>query len=80
MSLGAHSNGTATGLIALTNTVGAHDDGACREIGTRHDLHELVDRRVWIVDEVAGCLNCLGKVVRSDIRRHANSNTLAAVD
>ena len=80
MSLGAHGDGTATGLIALTNTVGAHDDGTCREIGSWHDLHELVDRRVWIVDEVAGRLNCLGKVVRSDIRRHANSNTLTAVD
>ena len=80
MSLGAHGNGAATGLVALLNAGVAHDDGTGGEVRTGHDLHELVDGGVGVVDQVAGGLDRLGEVVRGDIGSHADGNTLAAVD
>ena len=80
MGLGAHGNGAAAGLVALTDAIGAHDDGAGWEIGTGYDLHELVDGRIRIIDEIAGCLDCLGKVVRSDVRRHTDGDALATIN
>ena len=78
--LGAHGDGAAAGLVGLTDTIGAHDEGARGEVGAGHDLHELVDRRVGVVDEVAGRLNGLTHVVRGDVGRHADGDALAAVD
>ena len=80
VGLGAHGNGATAGLVALLNTGTAHDDGAGGEVRTGHDLHELVDSGVGIIDQVAGCLDRLGEVMRGDIGGHADGDALAAVD
>ena len=66
MCLGTHGNGAAAGLVALLNAGAAHDDGTGGEVRTGHDLHELVDGGVGVVDQVAGGLDRLGEVMRSD--------------
>ena len=78
--LGTHGNGAAAGLVALLNAGAAHDDGAGGEVRTGHDLHKLVDGGVGVVDQVAGGLDRLGEVMRSDVGGHADGDALAAVD
>lgn len=78
--LGTHGNRAAAGLVALLNAGAAHDDGAGGEVRTGHDLHELVDGGVGVVDQVAGGLDRLGEVMRSDVGGHADGDALAAVD
>ena len=80
MSLGAHGDGAASGLVALLDAGAAHDDGAGGEVRTGHDLHELVDGGVGIVNQVARGLDRLGEVVRGDVGGHADGDALAAVD
>ena len=80
MSLGAHRDGAAAGLVGLLDALGAHDDGARGEVRAGHDLHELVDRRIGVVDQVAGGLDGLGEVVRRDVGGHTDRDALAAVD
>ena len=80
MSLGAHGDGAAAGLVALLDAGTAHDDGTGGEVRTGHDLHELVDGGVGIVDQVARGLDRLGEVVRGDVGGHADGDALAAVD
>ena len=80
VSLGAHGNGAAAGLVALLNTGTAHDDGAGGEVRTGHDLHEFVDGGVGVVDQVTGGLDRLGEVVRGDVGGHADGDALAAVN
>ena len=80
VGLGTHGNGAATGLVALPNAGAAHDDGAGGEVRTGHDLHKLVDGGVGIVNQVAGGLDRLGEVMRSDIGGHADGDALTTVD
>ena len=80
MSLGAHGDGAAAGLVALLNAGTAHDDGTGGEVRTGHDLHELVDGGVGVVDQVARGLDRLGEVVRGDVGGHADGDALATVD
>ena len=80
MSLGAHGDGAAAGLVALLNAGTAHDDGTGGEVRTGHDLHELVDGGVGVVDQVARGFDRLGEVVRGDVGGHADGDALAAVD
>ncbi len=67
MRLGAHGDGTAAGLVGLADAVGAHDEGARGKVGAGHDLHELIDRLIGMVDEIAGGLDGLAHVVRGDV-------------
>ena len=78
--LGTHGNGAAAGLVALLNAGAAHDDGAGGEVRTGHDLHELVDGGVGVVNQVAGGLDRLGEVMRGDVGGHADGDALTAVD
>ena len=80
VSLGAHGDGAAAGLVALLNAGAAHDDGAGGEVRTGHDLHELVDGGVGVVDQVTGGLDRLGEVMRGDVGGHTDGDALAAVD
>ena len=83
MCLGTHGNGAAAGLVALLNAGAAHDDGAGGEVRTGHDLHELVDGGVGVVDQVAGGLDRLGEVMlplTSRLGKRAGSATGSASD
>ena len=80
MSLGADGQRAATGLIGVADAIGAHDLGARREVRAGHDRHELVGRRVRVVDEHARGLDGLTEVVRRNIGRHANRDAVAAID
>ena len=80
MGLGTHGDGTAAGLVALPNAGATHDDGTGGKVRAGHNLHELVDGGVGVIDQVAGGLDRLGEVMRGDIGGHAYSDALAAVN
>ena len=80
VGLGANGQRAATGLIGIANAIGAHDLGACREVRAGHDRHELIGRRVRVIDEHARGLDGLTEVVRRNVGRHANRDAVAAVD
>ena len=78
--LGADGDRAAAGLVGLTDAVRAHDDRSRGEVGARHDLHELVNRDVRVIDEGTGGLNGLAEVVRRDVGGHAHGDARGAVD
>jgi hypothetical protein len=46
VALGPHHHLAAAGAVALAHAVDAVDDAGGGEVGRRHDLHQLVDRRL----------------------------------
>ena len=76
----AHLDGAATLRVRVLDAVLAEDQRAGREVGALHDLHELDDLRVGIVDHVHRGVDDLTEVVRRDVRRHADRDAAAAVD
>ena len=50
------------------------------QVGPGHELHELVERRVRVVEQVAGGADDLDEVVRRHVGRHADGDAARAVD
>jgi hypothetical protein len=70
----------APGVEGRTDAGLSEDDAACREVGTRHDVDQLVDRDLGIVDVGAAGVDHLAQVVGRDVRRHADGDAAGAVD
>jgi len=79
-SISAHADRSPTRAVALGDPRPAQDHGAGREVGTGDELHEVVDRRVGIVDQVQRRVDDLGEVVRRNVGGHADRNAAATVD
>src|SRR5210317_290692 len=77
---GAHRDNPSTGAVSLVDAVSAHDEAAGREIWTRDQLKQLFDLKFRIVDHGNQAIDYLAQVVRRDLGRHTNSNTLGTVD
>ena len=71
---------TAAGPERRDQARTAHDHPAGREVRTLHELHQLVGGGVGVVEQVDGCVDDLTQVVGGDVGRHADSDSLAAVD
>ena len=80
MALGADDDGAAAGLVGGMRARAADDDAAGREVRRRHELHQLVDRDVAIVEIGAAGVDHLTQIVRRDVGRHADRDTLRAID
>ena len=61
--------------IRRADAAAAHDDALGREIGAGDVLHQVVKRRLGIVEHADAGVDDLGEVVRGDIRRHADGDT-----
>ena len=64
-----------TGCVSGTDSASAHNDSACREVGTGNALHKLGNLCVGIVNKHTDCVNCFAEVVRRNVRSHTNGNT-----
>ena len=73
---GAHLYGAAAGPVGIEDALPAENLRACREVGALHELHQLVGRRLGVVQHMDGCVNDLAHVVRRDIGRHAHRDAL----
>ena len=77
---GAHLDGAATGPVGVEDALPAEDLRARREVGPLDELHELVGRRLGVVQHVDGGVDDLAHVVRRDVGRHADGDALRPVD
>ena len=80
MGIGPHRHDAAACHIRLAYTVGSHDETARWEIRSLDDCHELLDRRIRVVDEHEHAINDLAHIMRRDIRRHADRDTRGTID
>src|SRR5580700_11359693 len=80
VALGAHHDRAAAGLVGGVRAGPADDDAAGREIRRGHVLHQLVDRDRRIVEIGAAGVDDFAEIVRRDVGRHADRDTLRAVD
>ena len=66
--------------VVLADTRPPEDRRAGREVGTVHELHEVFDGRVGVVDQVERGVDDLAQVVGRDVGGHADRDAAAAVD
>ena len=77
---GAHLDGAAAGRVGVVDPAAPEDQCARREVGSLHELHEIHDGRVGVVEQVLHRVDDLAEVVRRDVRRHADGDPAAPVD
>ena len=75
-----HDQRAAAELEGGADAVAAEDGGAGREVRPRHDLHDLLDGELGIVDQRAAGVDQLAEIVRRDVGRHADGDAARAVD
>ena len=69
-----------TGLVGGGDLGGAVDDAGGREIGARHELHQVDERDLGVVEHREAGVHDLGEVVRRDVGRHADRDARGTVD
>ncbi len=76
----AHLDGATTGRVGVVDPAAAEDQGAGREVGALHELHEVGDGRVGVLEQVLHRVDHLPEVVRRDVRRHTDGDPASSVD
>ena len=66
--------------VGVEHPGAAEDERAGREVGALHEAHQLVRRRLGVLEHVQGGVDDLAEVVGRDVRRHADGDALGAVD
>ena len=77
---GPHAEAAPPGLVGVAHAVEADDDAAAGEVGPGHERHDLGERRVRVVEQVAGRVQDLAEVVRDEVGGHADGDAGGAVD
>ena len=82
---GADFDLATAGTVRLLNLFSAENRGSRRKIRTFYDLHQLVDVRIpvflnLIIDNLYHAVDGLPQIVRRNIGRHTDSDSLGAVD
>ena len=72
VALGAHHDASPSGSVAVLYAVDAVDDAGGWKVGRRDDLHQLVDRRVRVAQQVQAGVDHFVEVVRRYVGRHSN--------
>ena len=80
LAFGADDDVPLPRAVRLADPAAPHDDAARGEVGCGDVVHQFVDRDVGIFDERDRAVDDLGEVMRRDIRRHADGDTVRAVD
>ena len=70
----------AAGGVGGADAAAAHDDALGGEIGAFDILHKVGQARVRVIEDADAGVDDLGKVVRRDIRGHADGYAARAVD
>ena len=79
-NLAAHDDRAAPGLVGGADTGAAENDAAGREIRSRNDFDQFVNRQAGIVDQRHAGIDHLAEIVRRDVGRHADRDAARAVD
>ena len=77
---GPQRNLAAAGRVAVEEPLPAANDPAGGEIGTRDDLHQVLDGHVGLVNQFDETVADLAQIVRRNFGRHADSDAVGAVD
>jgi hypothetical protein len=77
---GADLDGAAPGQVRVLDALLAEDVGARGEVRALDELHQVLRRRIRVVEEVHGRVDDLAEVVRRDVRRHPDGDAVATVD
>ena len=80
LGLAAHDDRAAAERVGGMDAGAAEDDAAGREIRARHDLHQLFDGDLAIVDIGDAGIDHFAEIMRRDVGRHADGDARAAVD
>ncbi len=78
--LAAHLERAATLRIRVLDSVQTHHDAPGGEVRAGHEVHQLVDRGVGMLEQMNRCRDDLDEVVRRHIRRHAHRDARRTVD
>ena len=76
----AHAHRAPAGLVDLGEPRATEDQRAGREVGCQHELLEVGDRRIGVVEEMHRRVDDLAQVVRRDVGGHPDRDPAAAVD
>ena len=79
LGLCANLDLAAAGCISCTDAAAAHDNAAGREVRALDKLTDLVHLGFRMVDDIAGAVDDLGKIMRRDVGRHADRDAGRAV-
>ncbi len=76
----AEDHGSPAGHQRRARAAAADDLAAGREVRTRHDVEQRLERDVRIVDQRQAGVDHLAQIVRRDAGRHADGDAARAVD
>ena len=76
LRLRAHNDLAATGRVCRADPGATHDHAAGRKVGTGHTFHQIGDLRVGIVDQQTHRVDGLAEVMRRDVGRHTDRDTV----
>ena len=76
---GADQHGAAAGAVRLTDTAETENDAAGREIRSREEADQIIHARLRVMQGVEARVNGFTEVMRRDVRRHTDRDTLAAI-
>jgi hypothetical protein len=79
MGARSHVHDAAPRTIRLAHALDSVDDTARGEIGCLDMLHQRVDRDLGIVDEGDQGVTDFGNIVRWNLRRHTDSDTIGTI-
>ncbi len=80
VALGADDEISLSRAVCLADSRAPHDDTARRKVGRGDKVHELFHRDVGIVDHRDRSVDNFRKVVRGNVRRHADRDSVRSVD
>src|SRR5438477_1848570 len=78
--LGAHHEAAAASAVGFENSRAAVDDSGGGEVGTLNEFQDFGELRIRVVDQGDCGVDDFGEVVRRNLRRHADGDSVGAVD
>ena len=80
VALGTHDHTATACAVALFHAADAVNNAGGGEIRRWHDIHQVVDGRVGVAQQVQTGIHHFIEVVRRNVGRHADRNTSRAID
>ena len=80
MGLGTHHHTTAAGTVTVAHTGNAIDNAGGREIRCRHDVNQLINGQIRVVEQGQTGCHDFREVMRRNIGRHAHGDPRRTVN